>query len=73
MADRPISPSDHQYNLLAELHDRLQDIDVYRGYLAQAQKGKNEDWASVWNQMIEDAERAVAHMRAEVERHSVTP
>jgi hypothetical protein len=72
MPDKPISPSDHQYNLLSELHDRLQDIDVYKGYLAQAQKSKNGDWAAVWNRMIEDAESAIAFMRTEVQRHSAS-
>lgn len=64
------APNKHHYNLLTELHDRLEDLDVYRGYLAEAQEDRDDAWIAVWQRMIDDAERDVEFMRAEVERRS---
>lgn len=64
----PQAPNKHHYNLLTELHDRVEDLDVYRGYLNEAQEDGDEQWVAVWQRLIEDAEREVEFMRAAVER-----
>jgi hypothetical protein len=70
MSDAPLAPNKHHYNLLTELHDRVEDLEVYRGYLAEAQQDGDEGWSAVWQRLIADAEREVEFMRAEVERRS---
>lgn len=70
MSDAPLAPNKHHYNLLTELHDRVEDLEVYRGYLAEAQEDGDAAWATVWQRLIEDAEREVEFMRGEVGRRS---
>jgi hypothetical protein len=70
MSDAARAPNKHHYNLLTELHDRVEDLDVYRAYLAEAQEDGDDSWTAVWQRLIEDAEREVEFMRAEVERRS---
>jgi len=48
----------------------VEDLDIYRGYLAEAQKDGDDEWIFVWRRLIEDAEREVQYMRSEVERRS---
>jgi len=70
MSAEHLAPNKHRYNLLTELHDRVEDLDIYRGYLAEAQTDGDDQWIAVWQRLIEDAEREVEYMRAEVERRS---
>ena len=65
-----LAPDKHRYNLLTELHDRVEDLDVYRGYLAEAREDSDEGWIAVWQRLIDEAEREVEFMRSEVERRS---
>jgi hypothetical protein len=70
MSDAHLAPNKHHYSLLTELHDRVEDLEVYRGYLAEAQEDGDDNWAAIWQRMIDDAEREVEFMRGEVERRS---
>ena len=70
MTDQPINPTEHHYNLLAAMHDRIEDIDVYRKYLEQAEQEKHSAWAEIWRRMISDAEQSIEFIQAEVERRA---
>lgn len=70
MTEHAISPTEHHYNLLSALHDRLEDADVYRKYLEYAESDRSNAWADIWRRMLADAEQSIEFMRAEARRLS---
>jgi hypothetical protein len=59
---------DHNYALIAALHDLLEDIETYDRYLKEA-----SDCAGcrrIWEMLKSRSEDAVAMIRAEVARHA---
>lgn len=63
-----VAPSEHHYNLLTALHDRLEDVEVLREYLAKAKKDRADEWIAVWQRLLDNAEQDVELMRTEAAR-----
>jgi hypothetical protein len=59
---------EHDYTLIAVLHDQLEDIESYDRNLKDA-KGCSE-CVRIWELLKKQAEDAVAMLRAEVKRHA---
>ena len=64
-----MSSRDQDYNLIAVLHDQLEDIESYDKYLKRATDC--DECARIWSRLKAQAEEAVALLRAEVQRHAV--
>ena len=62
-----MSKRDQDYNLIAALHDQLEDIESYDRYLKGA--GDCDECAALWQDLRSQAEAAVARIRQEVQRH----
>jgi hypothetical protein len=60
---------DQDYNLIAVLHDQLNDIETYDRYLKTATDC--DACARIWTLLKTQAEEAVALIRAEIQRHAV--
>lgn len=60
---------DHDYNLIAVLHDQIEDIESYRRYLKNADDC--EHCVRIWTTLQAQAEEAVAKIREEIQRHAV--
>ena len=62
-----MSKRDQDYNLIAALHDQLEDIESYDRYL----KGADDcaECAAIWQGLRDQAEAAVASIRQEIQRH----
>jgi hypothetical protein len=60
---------DQDYNLIAVLHDKLEDIESYNRYLKNATDC--ESCAEIWTLLKTQAEAAVARLRDEIQRHAV--
>ncbi|MCC6176525.1 MAG: hypothetical protein IT305_14555 [Chloroflexi bacterium] len=57
-----------EYDLIAALHDQLEDIESYDRYLKDA-KGC-EDCSRIWERLRAQANEAVSTIRAELQRHA---
>jgi hypothetical protein len=62
-----MSKRDQDYNLIAALHDQLEDIESYDRYLKGA--GDCDECAGLWRELRSHAEETVARIRAEIRRH----
>jgi hypothetical protein len=60
---------EHDYNLIAVLHDQLDDVESYNRYLKEA--SDCEECSRIWTVLKAHAEEAVALLRAEIQRHAV--
>jgi hypothetical protein len=60
---------DQDYNLIAVLHDQLDDIESYNRYLKDATDC--EECAEIWRLLKRQAEEAVTRLREEIQRHAV--
>ena len=63
-----MSKRDQDYNLIAALHDQLEDIESYDRYLKDA--SGCEECVRIWQLLKARAEEAVSMIRAEVKRHA---
>ncbi len=59
---------DHDYRLIAVLHDQLEDIESYDRYLSES--SDCEECVRIWQLLKSRAEEAVALIRGEVQRHA---
>jgi hypothetical protein len=59
---------EHDYTLIAVLHDQLEDIENYDRYLNAA--ADCDECVKIWQLLKKQAEDAVAMIRAEVKRHA---
>ena len=59
---------EHDYTLIAVLHDQLEDIENYDRYLKAA--SDCSECVRIWELLKRQAEEAVAMLRAEVKRHA---
>lgn len=59
---------EHDYTLIAVLHDQLEDIENYERYL-KAASGCDE-CVRIWQLLKQQSEEAVALIRGEVQRHA---
>ena len=62
-----MSKRDQDYNLIAALHDQLEDIESYDRYLKGAEDC--DECAALWQDLRSQAEAAVARIRQEIQRH----
>lgn len=62
-----MSTRDQDYNLIAALHDQLEDIESYDRYLKGADDC--EECARIWRDLKTHAEQTVARIRHEIQRH----
>jgi hypothetical protein len=58
----------HDYTLIAVLHDQLEDIESYDRYLKDA--SGCDECVRIWELLKARAEEAVMMIRAEVKRHA---
>ncbi len=62
-----MSKRDQDYNLIAALHDQLEDIESYDRYLKGADDC--EECTRIWKDLRSKAEGTVARIRQEIQRH----
>jgi len=60
---------DQDYNLIAVLHDQLNDLETYDRYLKAV--SDCDECARIWTLLKAQAEEAVTQLRAEIQRHAV--
>jgi hypothetical protein len=60
---------DQDYDLIAALHDQLDDIETYTRYLKDARDC--DECRRIWTLLKSQAEDAVTRIRAEIQRHAV--
>jgi len=63
-----MSARDHNYALIAVLHDQLEDIEAYDRHLRNA--NGCDECVRIWQLLKARAEEAVSMIRAEVKRHA---
>ncbi len=56
----------HYYNLLATLHDQLEDIGTYERYLKESDKAP--EYVAIWERLKTRAEESVNVIRGELEQ-----
>jgi hypothetical protein len=61
---------DHNYHLIATLHDQLEDIESYERYLKDS--ADCDECARLWNLLTERAEEAVGLIRQEIQGHAAS-
>ena len=62
-----MSKRDQDYNLIAALHDQLEDVERYEQYLQAA--ADCEECTGLWERLKRQTEEAITLIRQEIQNH----
>ncbi len=62
-----MSKRDQDYNLIAALHDQLEDVERYEQYLKDA--AECEQCTDLWERLKRQTEEAITLIRQEIQNH----